>query len=97
MVERRLHERQLVDARVRLYHPVHGPLDGMIRDMSGGGVFISLEEIPEIHPGNGDGRFELKLMNMDVIFDMECIRLTNDGIVLIFVEEELEDGAGTLQ
>ncbi len=86
MRERRSHQRQRLDARVRLYHPVHGTLDGRIRDLSSGGMFVLLEEVPDIHPGNGDGRFQCKPMNMDAIFDMACIRLTEEGLALTFCE-----------
>ncbi len=87
MPERRLHPRQRLDARVRLYHPVHGTLDGRIRDLSSGGMFVTLERVPDIHPGNGDGRFLCKPMNMDAIFDMACIRLTAEGLALAFLEQ----------
>ena len=43
MQERRLHQRQRLDARVRLYHPVYGTLDGRIRDLSNGGMFVLLD------------------------------------------------------
>ena len=87
MQERRLHQRQRLDARVRLYHPVYGTLDGRIRDLSNGGMFVLLDPVPDVHPGNGDGRFQCKPMNMDAIFDMTCIRLTGEGLALAFLEQ----------
>jgi len=88
MVERRRHERYPVGSRVRLYHPVYGCLDGKIRDVSDGGMFVLLDEVPPLHPGNGDGRFQCEPRNMDVIFEMQCTRVTPEGLVLCFCEEE---------
>jgi hypothetical protein len=90
MIERRLHKRELVNAPVRLYHPVFGSLTGQIRDVSKTGMFVSLDEVPELHVGKCDGRLHCKLMNIDVLFFMECVRLTDEGVVLVHVEEEAE-------
>ena len=90
MIERRLHKRELVDAPVRLYHPVLGTLMGKIRNLSKGGMYITLDEVPEQHIGKCDGRLHCKLMNIDVLFYMECVRITNEGIVLVHLEEEAE-------
>lgn len=90
MVERRLHERQPAETQVRLYHCVFGTLDGTIGDLSEGGMMILLDEVPKVHPGNGDGRFQLRPNHMDVLFDMQCIRITEDGLVLAFIDKEDE-------
>ncbi len=90
MIERRLHKRELVDAPVRLYHPVIGSLTGRIRDVSKGGMFIDLDDVPELHVGECDGRLHCKLMNIDVLFYMECVRITGEGVVLVHVEEQSE-------
>ena len=90
MIERRLYKRELVDAPVRLYHPVFGSLTGKIRDVSKAGMFINLDEVPKLHVGECDGRLHCKLMNIDVLFYMECVRLTDEGIVLMHIEEEVE-------
>lgn len=88
MIERRLHERELVDAPVRLYHPVIGTLTGKVRNLSKGGMFITLDEVPKQHIGKCDGRLHCKLVNIDVLFYMECVRITDEGIVLVHLEEE---------
>jgi len=49
MIERRVHKRELVDAPVRLYHPVFGSLTGKIRDVSKSGMFIRLDKVPKLH------------------------------------------------
>ncbi len=90
MIERRLHKRELVDAPVRLYHPVIGSLTGQIRDVSKGGMFIELTDVPKLHVGECDGRLHCKLMNIDVLFYMECVRITDKGIVLVHVEEQAD-------
>lgn len=90
MIERRLHKRELVNAPVRLYHPVFGSLTGQIRDVSKSGMFVSLDEVPELHVGECDGRLHCKLVNIDVLFYMECVRLTDEGVVLVHVEEQAE-------
>jgi hypothetical protein len=88
MIERRLHKRELVDAPVRLYHPVLGSLTGKIRNLSKGGMYITLDEVPKSHIGKCDGRLHCNLVNIDVLFYMECVRLTDEGIVLVHLEEE---------
>jgi hypothetical protein len=88
MIERRLHERELVDAPVRLYHPVLGSLTGKIRNLSKGGMFIMLDDVPKLHVGKCDGKLHCNLVNIDVLFYMECVRLTDEGIVLVHLEEE---------
>jgi len=90
MDDRRLHPRRRVDARVRLYHTDYGIFEGMIHDVSPGGMRVLLEEVPPIVACNGDGRFQLEPRFMDVIFDMDCVRVTHDGIALVFSEEEGE-------
>ena len=89
MVERRAHPRVHVNARVRLYHPELGKLSGKMQDVSSGGMFIALEESldkPLDHAGC-DGRFHIEPAFMDVIFEMDCIRATSDGLVLVFAEQ----------
>lgn len=90
MIERRVHKRELVDAPVRLYHPVFGSLTGKIRDVSKSGMFIRLDTVPKLHVGECEGRLHCKLMNIDVLFYMECVRITDEGVVLVHLEEEAE-------
>ena len=90
MIEQRLHKRELVDAPVRLYHPVLGPLTGKIQDVSRGGMYIKLDEVPKSHIGKCEGKLHCKLVNIDVLFYMECVRITEEGVVLIHLEEEAE-------
>lgn len=90
MIERRLHKRELVDAPVRLYHPVLGTMTGKIRDLSKGGMYIKLHEVPEPHIGKCSGKLHCQLVNIDVLFYMECVRFTDDGVVLVHLEEEAE-------
>ena len=97
MAERRLHERQQLDTRVRLYHPVHGSLDGVSRDMSDGGIFILLDEVPMVTPGNGDSHFQCGFKNMDIVFEACCVRITEQGMALIFIDDETGSTAVTLQ
>lgn len=97
MIERRMHERQQLDTRVRLYHPEFGSLDGVSRDMSDGGIFILLDEVPAVHPGNGNSRFQCGFRNMDIVFDACCVRTTEQGLALAFIEEESDSFAATLQ
>lgn len=90
MIERRLHKRELVDAPVRLYHPVLGTLMGNIRDLSRRGMYIKLNEVPKQHIGKCDGKLHCQLVNIDVLFYMECVRITEEGVVLVHLEEEAE-------
>jgi len=90
MIERRLHKRELVDAPVRLYHPVLGSMTGKIQDLSKSGMYILLDEAPKLHVGNCEGRLHCKLVSIDVLFYMECVRVTTEGVVLVHLEEEAE-------
>ena len=90
MIERRVHKRELVDAPVRLYHPVLGSMTGKVQDLSKGGMYIVLDEVAELHTGECDGRLHCNLVNIDVLFYMECVRITNEGVVLVHLEEEAE-------
>ncbi len=90
MIERRLHKRELVDAPVRLYHPVLGSLAGNIRDLSKGGMYVKLDEVPKAHIGKCNGKLHCQLVNIDVLFYMECVRITGEGVVLVHLEEEAE-------
>ena len=90
MIERRLYKRELVDAPVNLYHPVLGPLTGRVRDLSKGGMYIKLDEVPKSYIGKCNGKLHCQLVNIDVLFYMECVRFTDEGVVLVHLEEEAE-------
>jgi len=74
-----------------LYHSVFGTFDGMIQDVSHGGMLVLLDEIPPAPIGAGDGRFQLEPRFMDVIFDMSCLRITGKGMVLVFIEDKNDE------
>lgn len=87
MQERRLHSRELINAKGRLYHSAFGTLEGYIKDVSDIGMYISIEDMPDDIPVDCDECILLKLFCMDVIFNMKCIRHNSHGVVLKFVKD----------
>jgi len=97
MPERRHHARKLIDAKVRVYHSLFGRLEGCIRDISDGGCYVAVDDMPDINDEmlvqlqcSDDEFVTLKPINMDVVFRMRCVRKLDDGVVLEF--EDCEEG-----
>lgn len=82
--------RNTVEARVNISHSHFGTLYALSRDISDTGMFVLLNEIPQL-PKGAHVRVQLpESANPDIIFNMRVARKTRDGIGLVFVDYELD-------
>ena len=86
MNERRASLRHLVRLNVDLYHDDIGHIGGNINDVSSGGMSVNLSENADISGDLRDEVIIVKPANMDVLFNMRCLRADDDFISLIFME-----------
>lgn len=85
MKERRIDSRRLVNTQVRLYHPAHGRIDGIAKDISDGGMALKLNAYKELS-NSGDLPLLLRPVNLDVLFTVTHLRQTDTELVVRFVE-----------
>lgn len=90
MRERRRYKRKLINARVKLYHPSIDAIEGTTRDISDGGLFITIQPVPDVKPGDEVKLLLLESANPGVIFTMRVIRKEQQGLGLQF--ESFEEG-----
>lgn len=86
MQERRFDTRKLVNTPVRLYHPELGRLDGIINDISEGGIAIELNAFKNIMIRKNKLPLFLRPLNLDVLFSVDCIRQRESKIAMRFLE-----------
>lgn len=86
MNERRFDIRKLVNTPVRLYHPEHGRLDGVTRDISYGGVAITLDTETAFDMESTECPILLRPMNSDVLFPVVYLRQMDSNLVVKFLE-----------
>ena len=89
MKERRFDTRRLVNTKVRLYHPSLGRLDGVTKDISEGGIAVELNSdyTPQLLEPSEEPLF-LRPINLDVLFPVTHLRQSENGLVLMFSEED---------
>lgn len=91
MDERRKHRRKLVNSRVRISHPRFGSTNTKTRDISDGGVLVIINDsLVDLRIKD-----ELQLVFLDsgevnIIFNMDVIRINEAGIGLKFLNYEKE-------
>lgn len=91
MNEKRLSRRKLINARIRIYHPSFGVITGHTRDISDGGIFVNLKDIPDIPVGS---KLKVQLMdseNADIIFNAKLAHANASGIGIVFINYEIDD------
>lgn len=82
--------RKVVEARVNISHSHFGTLYALSRDISDSGMFVLLNEIPNL-PKGAHVRVQLpQSANPDIIFNMRVVRKNREGIGLVFVDYELD-------
>lgn len=86
MNERRASYRHLVNLNVGLYHDDFGRIDGRIHDVSSGGMQVNLSTKIVLDKALQDAILTVKPVNMDVLFNMECLRVDGSFISLKFSE-----------
>lgn len=86
MNERRTNHRQLINLNVVLYHDEIGQFLGKIRDISTGGMFVDILDKNILRRKISDELLVVKPANMDVLFNMQCLRVDNHFISLKFMD-----------
>ena len=86
MNERRMSIRNLVHLNVDLYHDDVGHIEGNIRDVSSGGMNVDVLSEVILSTALNQKVFVVKPANMDVLFNMECLRVNGSFISLKFTE-----------
>jgi len=86
MSERRESFRHLVNLNVGLYHDAIGRIDGSIHDVSSGGMSIRLSKKATLNSKLQNEVVLVKPSNMDVLFNMKCLRVDGTVISLKFKE-----------
>ena len=82
--------RHIVNAPVQLSHSVFGEIKATTGDISNTGVFVILEEKPVLPKG---AHIKLQFLNSlypDVIFNTRVVRVTAEGLGLVFVDYEYD-------
>jgi len=86
--ERRIFQRKLVNAKVLLIHPSIGELQTYTHDISNGGVFVLLQQQPDLPLGT---ELDMRLLDSkqdDLIFKMIVARTDKQGFGLKFLGYE---------
>lgn len=86
MDERRFDTRKLVNTPVRLYHPELGRVDGVISDISEGGLAIKLNSFKDLNVDTTETPLFLRPINLDILFSVTCIRQTELEVAVKFLE-----------
>lgn len=86
MHERRMSNRNLIHMNVDLYHHDIGNFEGNIRDVSSGGMSIEIHNYSVLNTKYSHEVFTVKPANMDVLFNMECLRVDGGFMSLKFVD-----------
>lgn len=87
-IERRIYRRKLVNAKVLLIHPAVGQLQTYTHDISNGGVFVLLNNQPDLPLGT---KLDMRLLDSEqdkLIFKMEVARSVKLGLGLKFLGYE---------
>ena len=87
MKERRFDTRKLIKSSVRLYHPVLGRVDGIIKDISKGGAAIKLNLFKDMFVDSLEKTLLLRPINLDILFPVSCLRQTKSKLVVKFLEK----------
>lgn len=90
MHEKRLHKRKLVNAKVILRHPRIGEKHTYTHDISNGGVFALVNDLPDLPLGSV---IELQFPDSgtpDIIFNMAMVRIDKQGMGLKFLNYKFD-------
>ena len=91
MREKRMSVRVAVEARVRISHSTFGVIDTVTRDVSDTGVYLKLQEKPNLPIGAHIKMHMLDSAYPEIAFNMKVVRTDEKGISLTFVDYE-QDG-----
>ena len=86
MNERRTSIRQMIQLNVVMYHDEIGQIMGRIRDISTGGMFVDILDKSVLRRKLSNELLIVQPSNMDVLFNMQCVRVEENFISLKFME-----------
>ena len=86
MNERRTSNRQLIKLNVVLYHDKIGQILGKIHDISTCGMYVDILDKSVLRRKFSNEILVVKPANMDVLFNMQCLRVDENYISLKFME-----------
>lgn len=84
MQERRKHSRKLVNSRVMVYHPAVNAFESTTKDISNGGIRVSMQEsyVDKIRPKDIVKVVFLDSGDVALIFNMAIVRVSTDEIAM---------------
>lgn len=86
MAEKRRHPRTPISSKIRISHESFGSIVVRTRDVSSGGVFLLLEEIPNLPLGTVvEGQIQDDMPDRPVV-QMEIVRVDAEGFGLRFLD-----------
>lgn len=86
MSERRFSARRLIHLNVTLYNDEIGQISGKIQDVSSGGMYVNIFNSSSLNRKLSDTTIFVRPDNMDIIFNMKCLRVEKNFIGLEFIE-----------
>ncbi len=90
MIERRIFTRHLVNARVQLVHAAIGKVAARTRDISDSGIFAEVYPVPRLPNGSHVKMHMLDSAQPAIAFNMKVVRITKNGLGLMFIDYELD-------
>jgi len=88
MTNKRQQLRQIVNAPVKLSHTVFGEITAVTGDISNNGVFVRVTDKPTLPKGAHIKLQFLRSLYPDVSFNTRVVRVTDEGLGLVFVDYE---------
>lgn len=92
-VERRRHPRNTVAARMRLTHRLYGSFEGHSRDISDGGLYLTVLTLPPVMPGATVQLQMLDSVNPAIVFNARIARGESLGLALELIDYEVGGNA----
>ena len=79
--DKRKHRRKKVNSRVKIFHPAVGSFESKTKDISNGGILIAADQhTKKIKVNDAVKVIFLSSGQVDVIFNMNIIRNTKEGV-----------------
>ena len=89
MSEKRKYSRKVVNSRVKVFHPSIGSFESKTKDISNGGILVSPKQYSKIIKEKDNVKIIfLDSGNVDIIFNMNVIRVTKNDLGLQFMNCE---------
>lgn len=90
MAEKRSQNRVNTVSRVKISHSTFGSRRALTRNISTSGVYVELQDQPQLPVGAHIRMQMLDSVRPDVSFNMKVLRIDRQGLALKFVDYEVE-------